>query len=740
MKAVIYARYSSASQREESIEVQIRECTAFAEKNGYTVLKHYIDKAISGTTDNRPDFQQMIKDSSSRLFDTVLVLRTDRFSRDVADSAVYKQILKKNGVRVISVTENFGEDAVGQLMGRIMESMAEYYSNELREKVQRGQNVNAEKGIWNGGGIPFGLRVSQDQRLEPDPMTSPFVLEAFKRYDEGATMKEIRDYLNNMGITNGRGLPINYGNIQHLLSNRRYIGEYAYRDYVLPDAITPIVPLDLFERVQKRMVKNQKAPARAKAEDEYLLTTKIFCGNCGAYMCGESGKGRNGTIHRYYKCVTVKKRRGDCKKKAVRKEWIEDLVVNATMRFILDDDAIESIVSMLMRIQDQENTTLPLLEKRLKQTETGINNLLNAIQNGLFTPSTKERLESLEAEKAELEIQIEKERLAKPKISAEFMTFWLHRFRKLDVTQKSHRQMLIDTFVNAIYVYDDKLLLTYNFKEGTDTISLADVKNAAKGKNGSDLDCLGAPSGISEQVFCSEILFFWQNGKNCVCGRQPIILIQVGINISCRSHNWAVRGARSRHLSWILLLFCDARHGDEVTGNEDEVRAQPCQHLRNEDTHAPKNGRQEQHAAGTHEELRDAGHHGQNRIPRALHGRAGDVEDIQHRKAGAHDGEIAVGSLRSLGHLCLSAGDKERNHAPSRKDHHCTNDHRGGNRHSHSTAHTAVDAVELFCTKILTHIGDHGVAVGSGGDLKNAVELVGGGEARNEGHTVTVDH
>ena len=163
------------------------------------------------------------------------------------------------------------------------------------------------------------------------------------------------------------------------------------------------------------------------------------------------------------------------------------------MRFILDYDAIESIVSMLMRIQDQENTTLPLLEKRLKQAETGINNLLNAIQNGLFTPSTKERLESLEAEKAELEIQIEKERLAKPKISAEFMTFWLHRFRKLDVTQKSHRQMLIDTFVNAIYVYDDKLLLTYNFKEGTDTISLADVKNAAKGKNGSDLKSLAAP-------------------------------------------------------------------------------------------------------------------------------------------------------------------------------------------------------------------------------------------------------
>lgn len=492
MKAVIYARYSSSSQREESIEVQIRECTKFAEQNGYTVLKHYIDKAISGTTDKRPDFQQMIQDSKTRLFDTVLVLRTDRFSRDVADSAAYKQILKNNGVRVIPITEDFGDNAVGQLMGRIMESMAEYYSNELREKVQRGQNINAEKGLWNGGSVPFGLRVSQDQRLEPDPDTAPFVLEAFKRYDAGATMTQIRDYLNSHGIVNGRGCPINYGTIQRLLNNRRYIGEYAYREYVLTDAITPIVPKDLFDRVQQRMAKNQKAPARAKAEEEYLLTTKIFCGNCGAYMCGESGKGRNGTIHRYYKCVTVKKHRGDCKKKAVRKEWIENLVVNETMRFIMDDDAIETIVSMLTRIQDQENSALPLYEKRLKQTETSINNLLAAVEQGLFTASTKERLEKLEAEKEDLQLLIEKEKLGKPKISADFMTFWLQRFRKLDVTQESHRKMLVDTFVNAVYVYDDRLLLTYNFKEGGQTISLADVKAAEKVKSGSDLDCLAA--------------------------------------------------------------------------------------------------------------------------------------------------------------------------------------------------------------------------------------------------------
>lgn len=493
MKAVIYARYSSSSQREVSIDVQIRECTAYAERNGYIVLKHYMDKAISGTTDNRPDFQQMIQDSKSGLFDTVLVMRTDRFSRDVGDSILYKQILKQNGVRVVSVTENFGEDAIGQLMERIMEGFAEYYSNELGEKVHRGQDDNAMKGIWNGGTLPLGLIVDEEQRLKPDPLTAPFVLEAFKRYAEGATMTEIRDYLNLQGITSARGLPLNYNIIQHLLSNRRYIGEYSYRNFTIPDAIPPIVPKDLFERVQEKIAKNKKAPARAKAEDEYLLTTKIFCGNCGAYMCGESGKGRNGTIHRYYKCVTVKKRRGDCKKKAVRKEWIENLVVNEAMKIVMDDDAIDAIVSMMMQIQNQENIMVPMLEAQLKKTETGIDNLLNAIQNGLFTASTKERLEALEQEKENLQLRIEKERLGTPKISAEFMTFWLQRFRKLDMTEKAHRQVLIDTFVNAVYVYDDKLLIGFNFHDDTATISIDDVKAAAKAKSGSDLDCFAAP-------------------------------------------------------------------------------------------------------------------------------------------------------------------------------------------------------------------------------------------------------
>ena len=298
MTAVIYARYSTDSQREESIEGQIRECTAYAEKNGITVVKHYIDRAISAKTDNRPEFQQMIKDSDKKLFD--------------------------------------------------------------------------------------------------------------------------------------------------------------------------------------------------KAEDDYLLTTKLFCGYCGALMFGESGTSRTGEVHRYYKCATAKKHKG-CKKKTVRKQWLEDLVVNRTMQLVKDDAAMESIIAKVMELQDRENTNLPLYEKQLRDAESGIQNMLNAIQAGILTSSTKERLEQLEETKRELEARIAEEKLAKPKVTEDFIRFWLLRFRKLNMSQKDQRQALVDTFINSIYLYDDKVLITFNYKEGTQTVTFGEATEVASEGNGSDLDCFTAP-------------------------------------------------------------------------------------------------------------------------------------------------------------------------------------------------------------------------------------------------------
>ena len=382
MKGVIYARYSSDNQREESIEGQLRECKDYAERNGITILGTYIDRALSAKTDNRPEFQKMIKDSAKGLFDVVLVWKLDRFARNRYDSARYKNLLKKNGVKVISARENISEGSEGIILEAMLEGYAEYYSAELSEKVIRGLTDNALKCKYNGGTVPMGYYIDEQQFYQIDPKTAPVVLEMFTKYSEGATMQELVNLLNSRGMRSIRGGKITLNIMNHLLKNRRYMGEYSYRDVVKEDGIPAIVPKELFERVQERLAKNKKAPARHKAEDDYLLTTKLYCGKCGSFMVGESGTSHTMKVHRYYRCVNTKKKKL-CDKKAVKKDWIEDLVVNYTMKAIMNDEVMERLIDTLMELQKKESTDLPLLKKQLAETEKGINNMLNAIQAGI---------------------------------------------------------------------------------------------------------------------------------------------------------------------------------------------------------------------------------------------------------------------------------------------------------------------------------------------------------------------
>ncbi len=362
-------------------------------------------------------------------------------------------------------------------------------------------------------------------------------------------MKEIRDWLNENGIKNPVGGAFTYNSVEHMLKNRRYIGELKFRDVVVPDAIPPIVPLELFDDVQEKIAKNKKAPARRKAEDDYLLTTKLFCGYCGALMFGESGTSRTGEVHRYYKCATAKKNKG-CKKKTVRKQWLEDLVVNQTMQLVRDDAAMESIIAKVMELQDRENTNLPLYEKQLRDAESGIQNMLNAIQAGILTSSTKERLEQLEETKRELEARIAEEKLAKPKIKEEFIRFWLMRFRKLDMSLKDQRQALVDTFINSIYLYDDKVLITFNYKEGT--------QQSAHWKNAKSKDFMAF-------LFCKP----WLHGFCTVFARSVLSMSDdVGRCIALQSVPFFASGEQCQaelclHFRvGILEQFQKSRHGD----------------------------------------------------------------------------------------------------------------------------------------------------------------------------------
>lgn len=511
IKGVIYARYSSDAQREESIDAQIRENTAFAQRSGIEIVGTYIDRALSAKTDNRPEFQQMIRDSAKKKFDVVIVWRLDRFSRNRYDSAKYKAILKKNNVRVISATENISENPEGILLESVLEGYAEYFSAELAVKVTRGMVENALKAKYNGGTVPLGYTIDENNHFQIDPITAPAILEMFEMYASDSTMQEIVDTMNAMGIRSGRGNLITINGVTRMLHNRKYIGEYSFQDVVIPNGVPAIVPQELFDRVQKRMSSNHKAPAKHKAEDEYLLTTKLFCGCCQRMMVGESGTSRTGQTHRYYKCIGVKKHLG-CDKKSVKKDWIEDLVLMYIRKLIFGDELIEKLADRMMEEMGKENTTLPLLRRNLAETEKGIENLLNAIQMGIFTPSTKQRLEDLEQQRKDLSLQIAKEELAQPTLTRDQILFWLYRFRELNPEKIEHRRRLINSFVNAVYLYDDYLVFVGNYKDGTKTITFAELEAAGIG---SDLNALSVPKYHPESQDFGWYLFVFQTSFKC---------------------------------------------------------------------------------------------------------------------------------------------------------------------------------------------------------------------------------
>ena len=274
-----------------------------------------------------------------------------------------------------------------------------------------------------------------------------------------------------------------------MLKNRKYISEYRYGGIIIPKGIPAIIDEDLFERVQQRMALNKKAPAKGKAAKEYLLTTKLFCGTCGRLMAGESGtSSTKGVKHYYYKCGGAKRKLG-CKRKSVRKHWIELAAVLVTVQRVLQDDEISRIAAAIVSLQEREDTTLPAMRFQLAACEKAIDNMLNAIQQGIITASTKERLEQLETQLQELKLSILQVQMTKPRYTKEQIVSWINRFKYGSADDPQYQKQIIDTFINSIYVFDDKIVFTYNFQDGTEPITLAEIEAAF----GSDLAKVAPP-------------------------------------------------------------------------------------------------------------------------------------------------------------------------------------------------------------------------------------------------------
>ena len=454
--AVIYARYSSENQTEQSIDGQLRVCKEYAQRNGILILDTYIDRAMTGTNDNRPDFQRMIKDSSRKEWNYILVYKLDRFSRDKYATAIHKRTLKNNGVKVLSAMENIPDTPEGIILESLLEGMNQYYSAELAQKISRGMKETRLKGNYQGGGIPYGYKID-GRKLVIDESRAEIVRFMYSQFASGVFVKDIISQLTAKGILY-KNKRFATNTVYNILKNEKYSGIYKHGEEIISNMYPQIIDNELFEKVRKIVNANKYGKRSIKVV--YLLRNKLNCGYCGRPISAETGTARNGEVIRYYKCLGRKKDRNGCKKAMIRKDKLEQLIIDNIVQELGKPTTLDKIVFGLMQIQNsqtQVNSFLNMLIKEKQHTDTSIENMLTAIENGIITNSTTRRLKELESRQEELERQILIERSKTViKLTQRDIKEYYEQALKLEP------QMLINYLIKEIVLFDDKIEIYYN--------------------------------------------------------------------------------------------------------------------------------------------------------------------------------------------------------------------------------------------------------------------------------------
>ena len=465
--AVIYTRYSSHNQRDCSIEQQVADCEIFARQNNLRVVKVYADRHLSGTTDNRPQFQQMLKDASHGHWAYVICWKIDRFARNRYDSATYKFRLKKAGVRVLYAKESIPDGPEGILLESVLEGSAEYYSAALAQNIRRGMKFNAEQCKVNSGSIPFGYCKGPDGRFAVHEANAEVVREIFRKAAAGMPFVDIANDLNSRGLKTSRGGRWNKGSFR-LLMNEAYIGVYHFSDTRIEGGMPALIDQGTFWAANERLKANSSVRGRHQDGGDYLLTGKLKCAHCGSYMIGFSGTGKSGELHYYYGCQKRRRERA-CKKANVPREWIERVVVKAALDYVLRPEVMEWIADAVMEYQEREaaSAQLAALTAELEENRKATDNVMKAIEAGIITSTTKQRLLDLEAKAQDLKRAIELEKLSHVRLERDQVLFWLDRFRGGSLQSQEFRRKVIDAFVSVVYLFDDHLRIAFNYSGGS---------------------------------------------------------------------------------------------------------------------------------------------------------------------------------------------------------------------------------------------------------------------------------
>ena len=495
-RAVAYARFSSDLQREESIEAQLRAIQAYCNEHDFVLLTVYADRGISGTSDKRPEFQRMIKDSASKQFDAVIVHKLDRFARNRYDSAFYKNILKKNNIKLISVLENLQDTPESVILESVIEGMNEYYSLNLSREVRKGLQENALECKVTGGPPALGYTVDKETKKY---IINEFEAEAvrliFQMYIDGYSYGDIIEVLNNKGYHTRRGKPFAKNSINNILKNERYTGVYIYvidtsknptgkykrfgGEYDpeavirIPGGIPAIISEDDFIKVQKKMKERQHKAAKFSAKQEYLLSGKIYCGICGSPYAGNSRKPRpDHPLYVSYKCTRRNQREKSCRNPEINRDKLETLVLEKLSTVLFNPDVIPSLVKRYNEYISEKNGSarerVNALRLQLKDTDRKINNTVNLmIDTG--SAALKNKLCEFEQIKEKLQFELSK---AEDAMKQESFTEEeiCNLFHKAELQLKNGtlatRRIIIDQYINKILIYVDRIEVYMNLMSG----------------------------------------------------------------------------------------------------------------------------------------------------------------------------------------------------------------------------------------------------------------------------------
>ena len=481
---MIYARFSSDMQREESIDAQVRACTAYAKSKGYDIIDTYVDEAKSGREVTKRDaYKKMLDDASHKKFDIVIFHKIDRNSRNEVDYYITKAKFLKLGIRYEYAVQSIDSSPEGQMMEGMLVAIAAYYSRNLSKEAKKGLNENAYKAQFNGGIPPLGYKII-DKHYVIDNDEAEAIRLIFNLFISGHSYKDICCILTSKGYTTRNGKNFGKNSLYDIIGNERYCGIYTFNkipkgndkrnshskkrpdDFIrLEDAIPAIISKDVFKQAQKRRRVNKAKPAEYKAKVNYLLRGKIICGHCGSAMGGHTCTPHDKS-YSYYSCldkarIPTKK----CLQKQIRKEDAEEAVILKIKKEILTSETFAVIADKMRKKFASTKTSIDKKiadkQNQLAKAEKTRANLYKLVEKGIdddFTFSKiKAAKETIDALQAEIQT-LKKAKKSKILSDAEIQkAFQLFNDKVKSMNDVEAQKLLIDLFLDKVIVTDQKL-------------------------------------------------------------------------------------------------------------------------------------------------------------------------------------------------------------------------------------------------------------------------------------------